>query len=274
MNFLRRYWVVSLFLLVYCGAIQATPAETRLVADQRPMAITLRKDHEHRLHFPEPVMIEVPDELLTSATVLQADAQVVYITPTRASETQRVIALSQNRDRFYLLDVRVTDSAERTDYRIEEASLLAAAREAEPVGSSMSDKPRNPAPVELTRHAAQALYGPTRLFPRSSAIRAIAAPQIASDLDLVRSQRGEAFALRAVAAWRGYGLQLVAVEIQNLSPLRIDLDPRLVRGNWATVTAQHTYLDPQGTPEDRTTLYLVSRNPIAQTLEEMAYGRY
>lgn len=274
MNSLRHYLMLCILLLGHNGTVQATPTETRLVVDQRPLAITLRKDHEHRLHFPEPVMIEVPDGLLTSAKVLQADAQVVYITPTQVSVVQRVIALSQDRDRFYLLDLRVSDDGERTDYRIEEASLLAAARETETTETAAIEKPRNPAPVELTRYAAQALYGPTRLLPRSSAIRPLAAPTIAKDLDLVRSQRGEAFAVRAVAAWRGYGLHLVAIELQNLSPLRVDVDPRLVRGNWATVTAQHTYLGPQGTPEDRTTLYLVSRNPIAQTLEELAYGRY
>lgn len=274
MNYLRQFLVISVLFIGNSSFAQATPTETRLVVDQRPLTITLRKDHEHRLHFPEPVMIEVPDSLLTGAKVLQADGQVIYITPTQVSDVQRVIALSQDRDRFYLLDLRVSDDGERTDYRIEEASLLAAAREAESAESVEVEKPRNPAPVEITRYAAQALYGPTRLLPRSPAIRPMAAPSIANDLDLVRSQRGETFAVRAVAAWRGYGLHLVAIELQNLSPLHVDIDPRLVRGNWATVTAQHTYLGPQGSLEDRTTLYLVSRTPIAQTLEELAYGRY
>src|SRR5690606_41118799 len=76
MNYLRQFLVISVLFIGNSSFAQATPTETRLVVDQRPLTITLRKDHEHRLHFPEPVMIEVPDDLLTSAKVLQADGQV------------------------------------------------------------------------------------------------------------------------------------------------------------------------------------------------------
>lgn len=263
--------LVGLWLFATSLSLAAETRETRLISDQRPLTIVLRKDHEHRLRFPEPVLIEVPEDFLVSAKLLQTDSQVVYITPSRLLEAQRLVALSQDRDRIYLLDISVSEKASLSDYLIEEPSLIAAQTDEEAVPVA---KPRNPAPVELTRYAAQALYGPVRLLPRRTPIRPIAAPEIAGNLDLIRSQRGESFHVRTVAAWRGYGLHLVAIEIQNLSPLLVRLDPRLVRGNWVTVTSQHAHLGPRGTPEDKTTLYLVSRNPLVQTLEELAYGRY
>ncbi|HGL5837044.1 TPA: DUF3438 family protein, partial [Enterobacter kobei] len=59
----------------------------------------------------------------------------------------------------------------------------------------------------------------------------------------------------------GWGIgsrNVVALKVQNKASRKITLDPRVLQGQFVTATFQHRYLGPVGTPEDTTTLYLVT----------------
>jgi integrating conjugative element protein (TIGR03749 family) len=71
----------------------------------------------------------------------------------------------------------------------------------------------------------------------------------------------------ALAAWRLEDQWITAVRLTNTSAGWIDLDPRLLQGDFLTATFQHPSLGPHGTSQDTTVLYLVTRgHALAQSL--------
>jgi hypothetical protein len=65
----------------------------------------------------------------------------------------------------------------------------------------------------------------------------------------------------AITPLGGWGIgsrNVVALKVQNTASRKIILDPRVLQGQFVTATFQHRYLGPVGTPEDTTTLYLVT----------------
>ena len=112
--------------------------------------------------------------------------------------------------------------------------------------------------VALVRHAAQSLYAPTRLIPRSAAIARAPLP-FHGAIDLVRGAHIEAL---PVAAWRANGprgpLWLVAIKLRNTLTRPVTLDPRDLRGQWRVASFQHARLGAAGDPTDTTTVYLVA----------------
>jgi len=61
-----------------------------------------------------------------------------------------------------------------------------------------------------------------------------------------------------VAGWGVAGRTVIALRIRNSSSQKVVLDPRELQGQFVTATFQHRWLGAAGTPEDTTTLYLVT----------------
>ncbi|MGM8229157.1 TIGR03749 family integrating conjugative element protein [Cellvibrio sp. ARAG 10.3] len=268
--------LISILVAAISLCVNASTAVVRLVHTDRPIALTFKTNHEHRFMFPEAVNVDVPAQLTHVMHSLQPTAQAVYWTPASAFESMRVIARSLDNERVYLLDIRSTEDASAVDYRLENPVLVATTE-----GAASSDageipsatiNAKNPFPIELTRYVSQLLYAPARLQPKASGIRQL--PVAATDLsvDLLSSQKGETYRYRLIGQWRGYGHHVTAMEVVNQSPVTVELDLRRVRGNWLAITAQHTWLGATNSLEDRTTLYLISKPPFKQALEELAYG--
>jgi hypothetical protein len=60
---------------------------------------------------------------------------------------------------------------------------------------------------------------------------------------------------------------MTAIRLTNQSEQTVDLDPRVLQGDFATATFQHHHLGPKGTSLDTTVLYLSTRgHGIAQSL--------
>ena len=121
--------------------------------------------------------------------------------------------------------------------------------------------------VALVRHAAQSLYAPERLIPRSTEI--VRAPLHASGtVPLVRGGSVEAL---PVASWRASGpngpLWVTACRLRNLSQEPAILDPRDLRGEWLAAAFQHARLAPRGDPADTTTAYLISSSDFRAAME-------
>ena len=120
--------------------------------------------------------------------------------------------------------------------------------------------------VTLVRHAAQSLYAPTRLIPRSGAIARAPLP-FHDAIDLVRGGHIEAL---PVAAWRANGphgpLWLAAIKLRNTLTRPVTLDPRDLRGQWRAASFQHARLGATGDPTDTTTVYLVADRRLEAAL--------
>lgn len=122
---------------------------------------------------------------------------------------------------------------------------------AQPAGSRQT-----PITVVLTRYAAQNLYAPLRTVEPVAGIgrvplrRPLALDTLLPTLPLKA---------RALAAWRLEDQWVTAVRLTNTSPHRIDLDPRVLQGDFVAATFQHPDLGPAGASTDTTVVYLVTR---------------
>lgn len=269
-------FVACLVIAALSLSVAASTSVVRLVHTDRPIALTLKVEHEHRFIFPEAVNVDVPAQLTQVMQILQPTAQVVYWTPVGAFESMRVIARSLDNHRVYLLDIRSTEEANAVDYRLENPALMVKAGDIATPDTGEINSPvanaSNPFQIELTRYVSQLLYAPTRLRPRASGIRQLPIAAADINLNLLNSQKGEIYRYRLIGQWRGYSHHITAVEVINQSPVTVELDLRRVRGNWIAITAQHTWLGAVNSLEDRTTLYLISKPPFGQAMEELAYG--
>ncbi len=138
-----------------------------------------------------------------------------------------------------------------------------------PQAPSASPTTAGPQPVgyvALVRHAAQSLYAPPRLIPRSRAI--VRAPlRIRESIPLLR---GGAIEATPVASWRANGpdgpLWITACRLQNRTNDPVILDPRDLRGAWLAASFQHARLSPHGKTTDTTTAYVVSSRRFGQAI--------
>ena len=77
--------------------------------------------------------------------------------------------------------------------------------------------------------------------------------------DLVHGGAVEAVPL---VGWRSNGLYVTAVKLSNRTSSAQTLDPRELKGEWATATFQHHRLLPKGDEADTTAVYLISKRPF------------
>ncbi len=120
--------------------------------------------------------------------------------------------------------------------------------------------------VALVRHAAQSLYAPPRLIPRSGTIFQTPLP----DRGPVALVRGAQVLATPVASWRAEGpraaLWVTAVKLRNLLDHPVVLDPRDLRGRWRGASFQHARLGAAGDETDTTTVYLISDRRFAKAM--------
>ncbi|MGP2832479.1 TIGR03749 family integrating conjugative element protein [Serratia nevei] len=112
-----------------------------------------------------------------------------------------------------------------------------------------------PLPVVLTRYAAQSLYGPVRTVEAVPGIHPVN-PHLPKRITTLYPS--EPVAITPLGGWGIGSRNVLALKVQNTASRKITLDPRVLQGQFVTATFQHRYLGPVGTPEDTTTLYLVT----------------
>jgi integrating conjugative element protein (TIGR03749 family) len=128
----------------------------------------------------------------------------------------------------------------------------------DPAGNAVIDPSyETPRPVVLTRYAAQQLYAPLRTI---ESVAAIAPARLSSDLPLDTLLPTLPVQAKTLGAWRLDDLWVTAVRLTNTSAHRVDLDPRLLLGDFVTATFQHRELGPKGDSTDTSVVYLVTRN--------------
>ncbi len=121
-----------------------------------------------------------------------------------------------------------------------------------------------PVAVVLTRYAAQNLYAPLRTVEPVAGIMRV---NLRRDLSLDTLLPTQPVRATALAAWRLEDQWVTAVRLTHADSGWVTLDPRALQGDFLTATFQHDTLGPHGTPEDTTTLYLVTRGRgLAQSL--------
>ncbi len=121
-----------------------------------------------------------------------------------------------------------------------------------------------PVAVVLTRYAAQNLYAPLRTVEPVAGITRV---NLRRDLALKNLLPMLPLRARALTSWRLGDQWVTAVQLTNTSARWLDLDPRLLQGDFVVATFQHPALGPAGQSTDTTVVYLVTRgHGLAQSL--------
>ena len=119
-----------------------------------------------------------------------------------------------------------------------------------------SPRRETPVAVVLTRYAAQSLYAPLRTVEPVPGVMRV---NLRRDLPLDTLLPTLPVRAQALAAWRLEDQWVTAVRLTHTGSGWIDLDPRILQGDFLTATFQHPTLGPRGTSEDTTVVYLVTR---------------
>lgn len=123
--------------------------------------------------------------------------------------------------------------------------------------AQVAESIKTPAPIALTRYAAQSLYAPLRTIEPIPGISRV--PVRATDAQLKTLLPTYPVEAHALIAWRLGDHYVTAIKLVNKGFTKINLDPRKLQGNFYAATFQHSYLGEIKTAEDTTTLYLVTQ---------------
>ncbi|QGX92446.1 TIGR03749 family integrating conjugative element protein [Tatumella sp. TA1] len=107
-----------------------------------------------------------------------------------------------------------------------------------------------PIPVLLTRYAAQSLYAPARTVEAVPGIHPVN-PHL--PLRISTLYPSEPLTVTPLAGWGVANRRLT-----NTGSRKVVLDPRALQGQFVSASFQHRWVGPAGTPEDTTTVYVVT----------------
>ncbi|TRO24320.1 TIGR03749 family integrating conjugative element protein [Ectopseudomonas mendocina] len=251
--------------LVSCSASQATEL---LRWEKLPLALPLVVDQERIVFVDRNVRVGVPASIGNRLRV-QSAAGAIYLLAYEPIEPTRLQLQDADTGTVILLDI-AAEPAQDGQPPLEPVRILeappSATQIAADVGSAAATPPvrATPQPVILTRYAAQNLYAPLRTVePVPGVMRATLRRDLPLD-SLLPTLQVQA---QALAAWRLDDLWVSAVRLRNSATHWLDLDPRALQGHFLTATFQHSTLGPNGTPDDTTVVYLVTRgHGLAQAL--------
>lgn len=258
-------WMAVVWFIVCAELADAADAligPERVLWNQKPIALRLQVDQERLVRFEQDVAIWLSDELIARLRV-ESVGGVVYFKALQSFPAQRIRIQEKETNLTYLFDVQavkeVTASHDLlivTQATVEQQAQLA-------LIESQKVRTTEDWYIRLTRHAVQQLYAPERLSPIDRQITSVLVDN-KTPVALVDTDHVQAV---PVAAWRGGGFFVTAVRLRNLSPYPVCLDlDRDVRGDWLALTLQHSVMQPAGSLEDSTSLYLVSKRPFGESL--------
>lgn len=270
--------------LLSLACLAALPAQAvELVKWERiPLPVALHVNQERIVFVNRNVRVGFPPELKGKLRV-QSTGGAVYLQPGEQFARTRLVLQDVENGEMILLDI----SAEEGKNVLEPVSLVYQGE----VSSSMGDgdvavtdnktattgerqstsklkekKSTTPLPVALTRYAAQSLYAPSRTIEPLPGVHSIS---LALPDKLTSLLPSESVEVRPLAAWGLQGYSVVALTLRNQRAEKVILDPRRLQGNFYSATFQHRWLGASGTPEDTTTVYLVTKGrPDTEFLPE------
>ncbi|QHG41919.1 TIGR03749 family integrating conjugative element protein [Escherichia coli] len=239
-----------------------------------PLPVTLMAGQERVIFADKNVRVGFPPALNGKLRV-QSTGGAVYLKAESVFPQTRLQLQDVESGEIILLDVTAAEKGPTEPVRIvyegsvstvSQAGTAASARSAEhkkvvPGGDDGSQALRQPVkyaeplPVLLTRYAAQSLYAPLRTLEAVPGIRPVNTHLPGKITTLYPS---EPLTVTPLAAWAAGGRAVVALKLTSTVSRKIILDPRALQGKFIAATFQHRWLGAAGTPEDTTTLYVVT----------------
>ncbi|WP_337029465.1 TIGR03749 family integrating conjugative element protein [Pantoea agglomerans] len=270
MTFSSRACLVALSLTLLPASILSSAsarADELMKWERVPLQIPLKTGTERVIFADKNVRVGFPPALNGKLRV-QSTGGAVYLRAESDFPPTRLQLQDMESGEVILLDVRATAKGPTEPVKIiyngDVSTASSAAEASSPASSTEGDKLqakrkkvsyKAPIPVLLTRYAAQNLYAPIRTVEGMPGIHPVN-PHLPSRITTLYPSAP--VTVSPVAGWGVVGRTVVALRVRNDSPQKIVLDPRELQGQFVTATFQHRWLGAAGTPEDTTTLYLVT----------------
>ncbi|MDA8503797.1 TIGR03749 family integrating conjugative element protein [Citrobacter sp. Awk 2] len=270
--------------LLSLACLAALPAQAvELVKWERiPLPVALHVGQERIVFVNRNVRVGFPPELKGKLRV-QSTGGAVYLQPGEQFARTRLVLQDVENGEMILLDIsadegknvlepvslvyqgEVSSSTGNSDVAATD-SKAPTASEGQSTSKPKEKKSTTPLPVALTRYAAQSLYAPSRTIEPLPGVHSIS---LALPDKLTSLLPLESVEIKPLAAWGLQGYSVVALTLRNQRAEKVVLDPRRLQGNFYSATFQHRWLGASGTPEDTTTVYLVTKGrPDAAFLPE------
>ncbi|MFP1742885.1 TIGR03749 family integrating conjugative element protein [Lonsdalea quercina] len=250
----------------------AARADELMKWERIPLPIPLTVGKERVLFVDKNVRVGFPPALNDKLRV-QSSGGAVYLKADSAFPQTRLQLQDVESGEFILLDVtaaengptepvRLVYSGDVTSVSSDKGNAVATGEESSTPGADNATQTKRkpakynaPLPIVLTRYAAQSLYGPVRTVEPVPGIHPVN-PHLPKRITTLYPS--EPVAVTPLGGWGIGRRNVVALKVQNTASRKIVLDPRNLQGQFVTATFQHRFLGPVGTPEDTTTLYLVT----------------
>lgn len=251
--------VALLILLSLCGTSNVFAVEI-LRWERVPLSVRLLVGQERVILLERNVRVGLPAEA-TDHLRVQSAGGAIYLKADAPLAATRLQLQDANTGALLLIDV-VAELAQSDEAPLEPIRILDGAV-ADTVGARGEDGADSrgasvdtPIPVVLTRYAAQNLYAPLRTV---EPVAGIAAVPLRASLAVDTLLPSLPVHGQPIGAWRLTDYWVTAIKLVHTAPGWLELDPRLLQGDFFAATFQHRSLGPAGEPTDTSVLYLVTR---------------
>ena len=220
--------------------------------ERLPLPLPLAVGQERVVFLDRPTRVGLPASLAGVLRV-QSAGGALYLKASEPFPATRLQLQLTDSGEVLLLDV----SAAPGEQALEPVRIVLTPEAPEaPMPDADTAPPPTPIPVALVRHAAQQLYAPLRTIEPLPGVRPVGLELGGALATLMPLDPVIATPL---VAWRLADYRVTAVKLQNRTAGTVLLDPRRLQGRFYAASFQHGDLGPQGTPEDTTVVYLVTR---------------
>lgn len=239
-----------------------------------PVTIELRKGEERSIQFGDHVQVGITKaQEMKNLFRVQPAQGTVHIMPFEEFDKQRVHIKRMTDGRVILLDL-IASKNDPNEMPLEDVRILLQSENVVPEDErQVSEAPIEIpviTPVDLTRFAAQRLYGPTRLHLDRPGITETTLG-VKGAVKVFKGENKYKTFSTPILAYQGGGYYLAAMHIKNTSDENVTLDYLDLNLPFSHATFQHHTLYPNGTPGDSTVLYLISETPLKETLYPWTY---
>lgn len=265
-----KYIVAVLFLAsLYLPSVYATEIIRYIY---KPVTINLIKGQERSVYFGDHVKVGITKgQQLKKLFRVQSAQGVVHFLPYDKFDKQRIQVKRLTDGQVILIDL-VATKPKKNAKPLEDVRIILKSEDViEEINDSSSDFDYPVVtPVDLTRSAAQKLYGPSRLHKDIPGIME-STIGVQGTIHIFKGENKYKTTSKAVLAYEGGGYHLAAIHVKNESDKNIELSYFDINLPMSHVTFQHHTLSANGTPGDSTILYLVSQEPLKKALYPWTY---
>lgn len=229
--------------------------------DKTPIKMKVHQGDERMVILEKNISVGLPATLQDKLRI-QSLGGVLYLKSSAPFAETRLMLKDLETGEIILLDLTgespskkkletikiVTDGSSESTANNEDSVITG--KESEPVNMQTL-----PVPVLLTRYAAQNYYAPLRAVEKVPGIKSVSL-----SLPPLLTRFAPQYPIIAMpqSIWRLKGYDVVAIKLVNQSENTVNLDARLLQGNFYSATFQHNTLGPKGQSTDTTMVYVVT----------------